>query len=354
MTASAGRGFASNRRRNPALPRIAKRLGLVGLGVGLVLPLAACQRGSKQQDPPAGSRASAALQPAPARAPVPDPKTLLDTAGSAYAAFLVPDGEANYVLTDTEAFHLTPDRAPVRWGIDLGPAPVVKGDHFLFWLDEAFRQVPCGGGEPSVVAEVAHQPRRVVSSGNHFAWLDRDEDDRFTIRTLSGSQPRVVHDASSYVAAMAMQDDLVYFVERESPRHWRLGVVPLAGGKPRFSETKPGRTPAMLALAGDVFYYDGPTFTVRRMSSDLTHEEVIARDVICSPIAVAEHLYCAQPAGLLEIGFDGNTRRQLPLSRKGSITAITATAKRLTWLMDVGNERLAVESIPLTPPGAQD
>jgi hypothetical protein len=74
---------------------------------------------------------------------------------------------------------------------------------------------------------------------------------------------------------------------------------------------------------------------------------VIAHDVICSPIAVAEHVYCAQPAGLVEIGRDGVVRRTLPLERAGTITRVSATETRLAWLMDVGQGKLAVDSIPL-------
>jgi hypothetical protein len=66
--------------------------------------------------------------------------------------------------------------------------------------------------------------------------------------------------------------------------------------------------------------------------------------VICSPLAVAEHVYCAQPAGLLEIGLDGVVRRVFPLRQKGTITAVTATATRLTWL-----GRLAEARSPFRP-----
>jgi hypothetical protein len=58
-------------------------------------------------------------------------------------------------------------------------------------------------------------------------------------------------------------------------------------------------------------------------------------------------VYCSEPAGLLEIGRDGVVRRALPLERKATITAVSATETRLTWLMDLGRDRLAVESTPL-------
>jgi hypothetical protein len=110
---------------------------------------------------------------------------------------------------------------------------------------------------------------------------------------------------------------------------------------------KTGRTPAMLAIADDLYYYDGPSLTVLRVTPDLESEEVVTRDVICSPLTVAEHAYCAQPGRLLEIGLDGVLRRVLTLRQKAIITAVAATATRLTWLMDVSRGELAVQSIAL-------
>jgi hypothetical protein len=59
-------------------------------------------------------------------------------------------------------------------------------------------------------------------------------------------------------------------------------------------------------------------------------------------------VYCAQPAGLLEVGIDGGVRRTLPLEQPGAITAISATGSQLTWVTDIGEDRLAVDSISLT------
>jgi hypothetical protein len=288
--------------------------------------------------------------PVPARGslPTPEPTTLLDTGGSAYAATLALDSEGSYLLTGNGAFRLLPGRAPERWNLDLGVSPALKGEHFLYFGDGAFRQVPKRGGEPTILAAAAGEPQRIVTSGERFAWVTRSEGGGYTIQTLHGAGVQLVHATDRYVVALAMQDELVFFAEQEKGTNWRLGVVQVSGGAPRYSTMKTGRTPAMLAAAGDLFYYDGPSFTVRRASPDLTREHVVARDVICSPIAVSKHVYCAQPAGLLEIGFDGGIRRALPLKRRGAITAVSATAARLTWLLDTGRDQLAVETIPLS------
>jgi hypothetical protein len=187
----------------------------------------------------------------------------------------------------------------------------------------------------------------VATAGGRFAWLEQADGGRFTIQTLRRSGARVLHAPRGYVAALAMTEERVYFVEQGPGTGWRLGAVPLSGGAPRYTAMKRGRTPAMLAVASDLYYYDGPSLTVRRVTQDLEREEVVARDVICSPLAVAEHLYCAQPGRLLEIGLDGVLRRVLPPGQKGTVTAVAATASRLTWLMDVGQGALAVQTIEL-------
>ncbi len=280
--------------------------------------------------------------------PTPAPTTLLTARGSAYAATLAVDDQGIYLLTGNAAFRLAPGRAAERWELQLGISPALMGDHFLYWSGGAFRRAHKRGAEPSLLAAAAHQPQRVAASGDRFVWLDQADSGRFTIQTLArGSGARVLLAPDGYVAALAMGEQLVYFAEQRSGRGWRLGAVPLSGGAPRYTSMKRGRTPAMLAVAGDLFYYDGPSLTVRKVTPDLEGEEVLARDVICSPLAVAEHLYCAQPNGLLEIGLDGAVRRVVPLRRKGTITAIAATATRLAWLMDVGRDALVVQTIAL-------
>ncbi len=275
-----------------------------------------------------------------------EPKLALTAAGSAYAASLFVDDEAVYLLTSSAAYRLVSGRAPQRWALSLGATPVLTAEHFVYWSDGAIRQAPKRGGEPRLLAQVPHTPQRLAASGNYFAWLDRAEDGRFTILTLDGPSPRTVFAPNGYVAALTLQDDQVFFVERMTSSSYRLGVVPLAGGPARYTPSQNGRTPSMLAAAGGLFYYDGPSLTVRRLSPELEHEEVVGRDVICSPIAVAQRVFCAQPGGLLAFSLDGDPPRVLPRGRSGTITAIAATALQTAWLLDVGEDQLAVQVLP--------
>lgn len=316
----------------------------------VALHLVGCGRPTERAAPLAAASAGAgAPRASKTEAPAPKPTTLLATSGSAYAAMLAADDEASYLLTGSVAYRLVPGRVAEKRVLDLGISPALVRDRLLYWSRGAFRQADWGGGDPAVLASVPHQPQRVVTSGERFAWLDLAEDGRFTIRTLDGSRVRDLHTASGLVAALAMRDESIYFVEQGPSKGWRFGVVPLSGGSPRFTRMRSGRTPAMLVALGDLFYYDGPSLTVRRVSPDLEREVVLARDVICSPIAVADQVYCAQPGGLVEVGFDGVVRRALPLERPGMITAVSATATRVTCVIDVGRDELAVVTIPLTP-----
>lgn len=278
----------------------------------------------------------------------PDPTRLLAVRESPYGATLGLTEDASFLLTQGTAYRFLQGQAPARWAGDFGDAPALMPGHILFWSDGAFRRVPTSGGEATRVAAVPHRPQRVVTSGDHVAWLDQAADGRFSIQTLDGARRRVVHAAEGYVGPLAMEDERIYFAERAPDRSWRLGLVARSGGAAHYTKAKRGRLPAMLVVAESLYYYDGPSSTVLRVSPDLGNEEVLARDVICSPIAVAENVYCAQPAGLIEIGIDGGVRRTMPLDDRGAITALAATATRLTWVSDIGDDQLAVDSISLT------
>lgn len=301
---------------------------------------------------PGPSRASAAVEaraPSPSAAPEPavPPTTLLTLGVSAYSATLAIDDEAVYVLTAQAAFRVVPGMPPEQWTVNLGHAPLLAEERIVYWADGAIRQLPKRGGASKVVVEVSHLPQRIAASPSGVAWLDQAEDGHFSLMTSEGSGSRLLYAPPGYVAAIAMHEDRVFFVERETPERWRLGSVTLAGGAPHYTAFHRGRTPAMLAVASEIFYYDGPTLTVRRLGFELDREEVVARDTICSPLAVANSVYCAQQGGLLEVSFAGTVTRRIP--RGGMVTAIAVGRSRLAWLVDAGENKLALEMLPLAP-----
>jgi len=293
------------------------------------------------------SSASAVAQEAPSAAGrigvLPPAKHLLSTDGSAYSSGLASDDERIYLLTKDAAFRLAPDKAPERRPLPLGTSSVVTRDDIVYWFEGALRSVPKAGGEATLVAKLEHMPRQLVASRERVAWLSKD-DAGFAIEAPDTTGVRRLYATTAYLATMALDDEAAYFVERAPDRSWRLGKVSLSGGPHRFTSARLGRTPAMLVVARALYYYDGPSRTVRRVSLDLDREDVIANDVICSPLAVAEHVYCAQPAGILELGSTGNSRRVLAMPEGATITALSATQRWLAWAADAGEGRLAVNA----------
>jgi len=290
--------------------------------------------------------ATPALAEAPPRAA---PETLLTLGSSAYGARLALDEEAAYLFVSDGVHRLVPGRAPQRMPLDLGLGPALTRTSIVFWSNGAILAAPKRGGPARRLGEVPHQPQYLVTSGDRFAWLDRAEDGRFTIQTLDERRARVVYAPAGSVATLAMLHDWVFFVEQVAPSSWRLGGVPLGGGEATFTAAKTGRTPAALATASDLYFYDGPTLTVRRLSPGFQEETILARDFICSPIDVSDRILCAQVGGLFELHGEGSTPVALVERMRGSVTSIAADSTQVVWVTDAGRERLAVERLPLAP-----
>lgn len=260
---------------------------------------------------------------------------------SAYAASLAIDGDNVYVLGSHGVYRLGRERGAQRWSIELGDTPALGDIGIVYWLAGELRRAPKLGGESQVLATVPATPRRLLAAGRHLVWEEAVGDESL-LKTLAGSEPKTIHRGLGSIEALALQDDRAYFVERYQER-WRIGAVALTGGEARYTERRQSRTPALLATAGDVFFYDGPSSTVRRVASDLLREDVVARDVICSPLAVADRLYCAQSNLLFEQPRDGGTARLLVPKRSGPITTLAATHSRVAWLLDAGDGRAVLE-----------
>lgn len=289
--------------------------------------------------------------------PVPDPNapqnepiTLLSLDIAAYSATLAADDEGVMLLLPSAAYRLVPGRAPVRTPLDLGIGPAVTGSSITFWSKGFVWRAPKRGGKPIRVGAAAHQPQSLAASESDLAFLDRSEAGRTSIQTLDGGKARTVYASAGAITSLTMLRDWVFFVEQAPDSSWRIGAVSVSGKQqPSFTAARGGRTPSMLAASNDeVFFYDGPTLTVRRLSPDLIHEEPIAHDFICSPIAVAKSVFCAQVEGLFAVSRQGGTPVTVSTRRAGSITAVAASANRVAWLVDTGPNRLAVEMLSLT------
>jgi hypothetical protein len=320
---------------------------LVRLGGWLLMAAVGCARPSSEKTTHESrplSLSAAASNTAPV--PRPEPRSLFQLDTSAYTATLSADEDGSlYVLTSHAAYRLRAGEPALHWALELGDTPTLSARGIVYWLDGALRMVPKMGGPAEVLAKVPRPPRSLSAARENLAWVEPDASGAI-LRTLVGSEPRSLYRSSGEIEALALMDDRAYFVERSQER-WRLGTVALSGGAPRFTEQYTTRTPALLATAGDVFFYDGPSSTVRRFSSGLEREEVVGRDVICSPLAVSERIYCSQISLLFELPRDGGPARLLAPKRAGTIAALVATKTRLAWLLDVGENRTEVEVLPL-------
>lgn len=278
------------------------------------------------------------------------PTTLLEWQESAYGTTLFLDGSVVVLLTQTALIHI-PEDAPARsTPLPLGSGPALMGDSIVYWHDGAVRAVPKGGGEPRTLGPLERQPQRFVATRHGFAWLEGPPGRPAAWSTFRDRTPRVLHRTSHPVASATMLDDWVFFVEVVGGGAWRMGGVSLSGKATAFSATRTGRPPSMLAATHDgIHFYDGPTRSVRRLSPDLEQETVLAEGVICSPLAVSDRVVCAHVGGVYEIPGAGVPPRTLVTQPRGATATIAADARRVVWVADTGEGRLAVRSRPLPP-----
>jgi hypothetical protein len=270
---------------------------------------------------------------------------------SAYQASLAIDDDAVYVLTSDAAYRVPNAGRVQKTALDLGIGPALTRGFVLFWSKGGLWRAPKRGGKAERIATLERQPQYFVSSGDAFAWLDRDDAGKFSIYALDRKTPRLVYAAPGMIDAATLLQDSVFFVERVAEGSWRFGRVSVTGGQPAFSAPKSGRSPAMLAGVRDVTYYDGNQLEVRALSPDFQREETLMKDFICSPIAAAERLYCAQLQGLYELLDRGRPARLLSESGRAPVAALVASRTYVAWLSDVGPDQLELKTLALTAPG---
>lgn len=301
---------------------------------------------SRDPTPPRSSPAAAPPRAAAAAAP----RLLLELAGSPYRAALLVQHERAALLTSDAIYRFadegfTRNRLSAETG-DSGEVGALAGDSVLRWSDGALLRFPEGGGAPHSRLPWPRSPERWATSGEHVAWLQPAADERHGIWTLVGGEPRRIVDAGR-IATMTLRDDRLFFVEELADATWRLGTASRLGGDALYGQVKRGRTPALLAVTSDLFYYDGPTFSVYRVSTDLKREERLAQDIICSPLAAADGVFCAQPGRILRLPLSGGAPSVVVSSIPGMVTALVATRSELVWLRESGKSGMAVEKLPL-------
>jgi hypothetical protein len=262
--------------------------------------------------------------------------------GSAYHTSIALDGEAAYVLTRNALHRVGKGGQRSEVALDLGFGAAVAGSFIVFWSQNSVWRVSKGGGAPQRVGELSERPQYFVTAGDSFAWLSRSAEGSFAIGTFEGRGPVTRYASPGKIDAVAMSDEQIFFVERARDDSWRIGAVRGAGGDPAFAEPRRGRAPSMLAVREAVYYYDGNERELHRLSLDLRRDETLAAELVCSPLAVADRVYCGQVGGI--VAWSEMDRRVRPLSQSGRapITALTAHDGDVAWLSEAGSERVLV------------
>jgi hypothetical protein len=275
----------------------------------------------------------------------PSGDTLLERGESAYGTSLFVLSNEVLLLTQKAAFRMVVGEPVKTRALPLGPGPALAGDSIVYFHDGAVRAVPREGGESRVYGELKRPPIRFFASNERWGWLERGSDGSFALAAFQRNAVRQLYRTVYAIVFAAAWDEFVFFIEAIARDSWRIGRVLLDGGPAVFSSTRQGRTPSMLAPGVEgIFFYDGPTRTVRRLSPDLQSDHVLADKVICSPIAASDRVLCAQLGGVYEIPAEGGPPRRLAVEVAGPITAIAAGERRVVWVVDMAADRLAVRS----------
>jgi hypothetical protein len=265
---------------------------------------------------------------------------------SAYGTSLALDDDAVYLLAKTAAYRLVAGQPARGIELDLGIGAVLTQSAFIFWSKGAIWSAPKQGGVTRQVAKLSHQPQYFVASGDSFAWVNLSDEGIYTIQTLKGPKPRVLVSSKGEISALNMIQDSVYFVRRPTDTSWHIGRVSISGGEPDFSSERTGPTPAMLTGSDDIYFYAMDRSEIRRLMPDLREEEVLLKNFVCSPIHVANRVYCGCVEGLFAVSKALHQPRILVHARPGSITNIRANSKLVAWTIDAGPEMLAVDMLP--------
>jgi hypothetical protein len=332
-----------------------------------VLALAACNR---VEEPVSERRAApplpSAVTPTPAPSlpvPLPVPAQLLTLLTSAYQASIFADDEAVELLTSSAAYRLVPGKEPEQRTLDLGFAATVTRRSYVYWSQGSVWSAPRRAATPSPASAtklgaLAEQPQHFVAdiAADDFAFLAHSVDNHYAIQKLENRRVKTLYTSPGSIDALKMIGDALYFVERPENASWRIACVKFSGGEVAFTASKTGRWPASLSGVKDVVYYDGNRRDVLSLSPDLQQERVLAKDFICSPLAVATNVYCSTMEGIFELAPMSKPRRLVEASRN-LITNLAANSERLAFIRDVGGQgedKLAVNVVPLSKPSVDE
>jgi len=289
----------------------------------------------------------------PKPAELPAPTRLASLPISAFSTSLAQDEDAVYLLTGHAAYQLIEGQPAHGIRLELGVGAVLTASAFVFWSEGGIWRAPKQGGVTRRLGKFAHQPQYFVASGEAFAWIDESEEGLYTIQTLVAGQPRVLASSKGEIRALNMIGNAVYFVQRPSDTSWRFGVVRMDGGAPEYATERTGRAPALLAGVDALYYYDLDQSKILQRSLDLRSEQTELSDLVCSPIHVSSRIFCGCVEGLFQVSKDTHQPTVLARGGAGSITSISSSSKLVAWTVNLGQDQLAVDTLPISADSGQ-
>lgn len=282
---------------------------------------------------------------------LPEVRTLLERASSAYHARLFTDDNGAVLVTQAGFTTIGADELPREHVMSLGPVVARSGEALVFWRSGSLREVSLSGTQERELVAMSRSPRYLLASERQIAWIHAERETATRLQTLSGGNVRVVLEPSYDVSAASLHAADVYWVATSPDGSWRLERIGLDGNRPMRSVAHQGRPPAMLAVGHDgVYFYDGPQRGVRRLTFDLQRETSVVAGVVCSPLAVSDRVLCAQVGGLFEVPLSGAAPLFVASERAGPVTALAVAQSRAFWVAENGTDRLLLQSVTLSEP----
>jgi len=304
--------------------------------------LCACNRNTPRAH---GEATTARAATSPAQAP--SPTRLISLPVSAYLPSLALDGDDVYLLTPKAGYRLTAGKPPEKIDLELGNGSVLAESGIVYWSKGAIWNAAKHGNSVWRLASVPKQPEYLVTSGVGIAWFDRVDDGTYRIQSLSGGKVRVLTTQKDDISALHMIHEWVFYVRRAKDNTWRIGRVHVTGGEPVYTDSRSGPTPSQLTGTEHVAYYDMDKSEIHQLTTDLKSENLWARDFVCSPIVEAKHIFCARVEGLFELPADNHVPKPLTFGRRDTITLLRANSKHVVWIVDLGANQLAVDTLPV-------
>lgn len=274
------------------------------------------------------------------------PVDLVRIEESAYGAFLSFVGENLIVAASAGIHFITPGEPPHFHACATGTHRALVGDDLVYYEAGRFFVQPVRGGARRSLLEEPQEPKSVAGSERTLAWIIA-RDGRQSLKLRVDGKVATVHETEGSLLTLTVDRERVSFVEGAADGSWRVGAVDLATKKVRLGPLEHTRSPASLAASSVPYYYDGPKREVRRLTAAFDATEVVASEVICSPLTVlGERVFCAEVGGLAEVG-GGRAPRVLSAEVRGPIAHLAVNETHLAWLEDGGRSTLLARVLEL-------